>query len=261
MLELLLPALIIGLSVAAVAGPLGSFIVWRRMAYFGDALAHGSLLGVALGLLIDWPLILMTFVACIAIALALVSLEHRRRLSNDTLLGILAHSTLALGLVLISLQDGRPVNLHAYLFGNLLTATLQQAFWLCITCLLVGVTLTRVWRPMLNITINEEVAQIEGVSVWITKLFLMTLVAVVIAIGMRVVGILLITSLLIIPAATARQHSKTPEQMALFASLAGCSAVIIGITASAYSNVPTGPAIVLSCSMLFLMTLLKKSRQ
>lgn len=258
MLELLLPAIIIGLSVAAVAGPLGSFIVWRRMAYFGDALAHGSLLGVALGLLLDWPLILMTFAACITIALGLVSLEHRRRLSNDTLLGILAHSTLALGLIVISLQDGRPVNLHAYLFGNLLTATLPQAIGLCITCAIVGAILMTVWRPMLNITINEDVAQIEGTSVWITKLFLMTLIAVVIAIGMRVVGILLITSLLIIPAATARQLSRSPEQMALFASLGGCLAVIIGVASSAYSNVPTGPAIVLSCSLLFLLTLFKK---
>lgn len=260
MLELLLPALIIGLSVAAVAGPLGSFIVWRRMAYFGDALAHGALLGVALGLLIDWPLALMTFIACICLALILVSLEHHRRLSNDTLLGILAHSTLALGLVLISVQDGRPVNLHAYLFGNLLTATLSQALYLCITCALVGIALTRIWRPMLNITLNEDVAHIEGTKMWVTKLFLMTLVAVVIAIGMRVVGILLITSLLIIPAAAARQHSRTPEQMATHASLIGCGAVLLGITVSAYSNVPTGPAIVLSCSTLFLITLLKKPR-
>lgn len=261
MLELLLPAIIIGISIAAVAGPLGSFIVWRRMAYFGDALAHGSLLGVALGLLLDWPLILMTFAACFAIALGLVSLEHRRRLSNDTLLGILAHSTLALGLIVISLQDGRPVNLHAYLFGNLLTATLPQAIGLCITCVIVGIILTIVWRPMLNITINQEVAQIEGTSVWITKLCLMSLIAIVIAIGMRVVGVLLITSLLIIPAATARQHSKSPEQMAIFASLTGCVAVVLGITASAYSNVPTGPTIVLSCSVLFILTLFKKPQR
>ncbi|MEJ2668837.1 MAG: iron chelate uptake ABC transporter family permease subunit [Gammaproteobacteria bacterium] len=226
MIELLLPALIIGLSVAAVSGPLGSFIVWRRMAYFGDALAHGALLGVAIGLLIDWPLALMTFVMCIALALILVIMEHRKRLSNDTLLGILAHSTLSLGLTLISLQGGRPVNLHAYLFGNLLTATLSQAIWLSITCAVVGVILTRVWRPMLNITIHEDIAHIEGTSVWITKLFLMTLVAVVIAIGMRVVGILLITSLLVIPAASARQHSRTPEQMAIRASLFGCGAVV-----------------------------------
>ena len=127
MISLILPALLIGLSVAAVAGPLGSLIVWRRMAYFGDALAHGSLLGVAIGLLIDWPLALVTFVLCIALALTLVVLEHRKHLSNDTLLGILAHATLALGLTLISLQDDRPINLHAYLFGTLLTPTLSQA--------------------------------------------------------------------------------------------------------------------------------------
>lgn len=261
MFELLLPALIIGLSVAAVSGPLGSFIVWRRMAYFGDALAHGALLGVALGLLIEFPLALMTFVACIGLALALVSLEHHRRLSNDTLLGILAHSTLALGLVLISLQTSRPINLHSYLFGNLLTATLPQAITLCITCALVGFAVTRLWRPMLNITINEEVAQIEGVRVWITKVCLMTLVAIVIAIGMRVVGILLITSLLIIPAASARQHSRTPEQMALFASIIGCLSVMLGIAVSTVRDVPTGPAIVLSSAIIFVMTLLKPSRQ
>jgi zinc transport system permease protein len=261
MLQLLLPALIIGLSVAAVSGPLGSFIVWRRMAYFGDALAHGALLGVALGLLLDWPLALMTFITCIALALALVSLEHRRRLSNDTLLGILAHSTLALGLVVISLQTSRPINLHAYLFGNLLTATLSQAIGLCVTCGIVGIALTRLWRPMLNITINQEMAQIEGISVWMTKLCLMTLVAIVIAIGMRVVGILLITSLLIIPAASARQHSRTPEQMAINASVIGAIAVLMGIGASTYGDIPTGPAIVLSSALIFVFTWFIRARQ
>ncbi|PXF30709.1 membrane protein [Pokkaliibacter plantistimulans] len=256
----LILALLGGLGVAMVAGPLGSFVVWRRMAYFGDTLAHSALLGVALGFLFSINLNLAVVLCCVALALLLVSLQHKRWIATDTLLGILAHTSLSLGLVAVSLLDNIRVDLMTYLFGDLLAVQPVDLYWIYGGGLLVLALLAWLWTPLLAITVNEELAKVEGVPVERVRLALMLLVAVVIAVAMKIVGVLLITSLMIIPAATARRFAHTPEQMAIYASLIGMLAVCMGLALSWYHDTPAGPSVVVSAFVLFLLSTLAPQR-
>lgn len=253
MAEFLIMALLGGIGVALVAGPLGSFVVWRRMAYFGDTLAHSALLGIALGVLFDINFNLAVISCCVILALILVSMQRQRLVATDTLLGIMAHSSLSLGLVAVSLLDDVRVDLLEYLFGDLLAITPNDLIWIYVGGAVVLLLLWRLWNPLLAITINEELAQVEGVNVTRVRLALMLLIGVVIAIAMKVVGILLITSLLIIPAAAARKLSSTPEQMAVFASLLGMAAVAMGLYASWHFDTPAGPSVVVAALAEFLL--------
>ncbi len=252
MLDLLFRALFGGLGVAAVAGPLGAFVVWRRMAYFGDTLAHSALLGVALGLLFDINLNLAVVVLCVGLALVLVTLQKKHIIATDTLLGILAHSSLSLGLVAVSFLDNIRIDLMAYLFGDLLAISTTDLYWIYIGGAVVLLLLTLFWKPLLAMTVNEELAKVEGYPVEAIRLLLMLLVALVIAVAMKIVGVLLITSLMIIPAATARRVSNSPVQMATMASLIGCVSVGSGLWASYQWDTPAGPSVVVCAALLFL---------
>ncbi len=253
MADFLFRALLGGLGVAAIAGPLGAFVVWRRMAYFGDTLAHSALLGVSLGFLLDVNLNLAVVACCIALAISLVALQRQQLVATDTLLGIMAHSALSLGLVAIALLDDVRVDLLAYLFGDLLAVSTQDLYWIYGGGLLVLALLWYLWEPLLAITINEELAQVEGVPVTSVRLALMLLIAVVIAIAMKIVGILLITSLLIIPAAAARRLARTPEQMAVGAAGRGLVSVGAGLAMSWQLDTPAGPSVVVVALACFLL--------
>ncbi|HAD63029.1 MAG TPA: hypothetical protein DCG27_03130, partial [Alcanivorax sp.] len=178
-------ALLAGLAVALVAGPMGSFVVWRRMAFFGDTLAHGALLGAALALALDVNLYVAVVVACLAIAGALAGLQQQRQITGDTLLGIVAHTTLALGVIAISLQQSVQVDLFAYLFGDLLAVNWGDVLALWAGAVLILVLLAWHWRALLSITVNEDLAQVEGVPVTRTRLILMLLLALLIAGAIR----------------------------------------------------------------------------
>ena len=253
MADFLLHALLAGLALALVAGPLGSFVVWRRMAYFGETLSHAALLGVAMGLWLEISPTLAVIAGCLLLALALLGLQGRQALASDTLLGMLAPTTLALGLVTMSLLDVR-VDLLAYLFGDLLAISRDDLYWVLGGSALVLMLLVPLWRPLLAITVHEELARVEGLPVAGLRLALMLLIALVIALAMKIVGVLLITSLLIIPAAAAQRHARTPEQMAVGASLLGLLAVSAGLTLSWYQDTPAGPSIVISAAALFLLS-------
>ena len=254
--DFLLNALLAGLALAIVAGPLGSFVVWRRMAYFGDTLSHAALLGLALGLLLEVnPTLAVTF-GCLLLAVLLGSLQQRLKLASDTLLGILAPTTLALGLVVLSFMSDVRVDLLGYLFGDLLAVSPTDLLWILGGSALVMLVLTLLWRPLLAITVHEELAQVEGLPVGALRLALMLLIAIVIAVAMKIVGVLLITSLLIIPAAAAQRHSRTPEQMALVASLLGVLAVCGGLALSWFKDTPAGPSIVVCAAAGFALSLL-----
>ena len=261
MVELMLPALLAGLGIAALAGPLGSFVVWRKMAYFGDTLSHASLLGIALGFLLNVNLNLAVIVCCLMLAILLVSLQKQKVIATDTLLGILAHSALSLGLVAVSFLDHVRIDLMAYLFGDLLSVTSTDLLWIYGGVVLVIGLLIALWRPLLSMTINEDLAQVEGINVDRMRLILMLMIGLVIAVAMKFVGALIITSLLIIPAATARRFALSPESMAVIASLLGSIAVILGLALSFHYDTPAGPSVVVSAAALFLFsqTLPKKS--
>lgn len=260
MSEFLVLALLAGVAVALVAGPLGSFAVWRRMAYFGDTLAHSALLGVTFGVLLDINLNLAVALGCLLLALILVALQQNRFLATDTLLGILSHSTLALGLLCVSFFSDSRIDLMAYLFGDILAVSQADVIsvW-AIACVVLGI-LVWLWRPLLAITVHEELAQVEGVPVARVRTVLMLMMALVIAIAMKVVGVLLITALLIIPAAASRRLARTPEQMAVVAGVVGVMAVMAGLAASYWWDSPAGPAIVLSAALVFVLTLFKKQQ-
>ena len=247
-------ALLAGLAVALITGPLGTFVVWRRMAYFGDTLAHSALLGVSLGVILHLPMNLAIALVCVLLALGLILLQGQRQLATDTLLGILSHSSLALGLVAISLAGSVRVDLMAYLFGDILAVAWSELAWIAGVSVGALLALLWLWRPLLATTVHEELARVEGVNTARTRLLFVLLLALVIAAAIKVVGILLITALLIIPAATARRFSRTPEQMALLAALLGTIAVAAGLYGSLQWDLPAGPAIALGAAILFFLS-------
>lgn len=248
-------ALVAGIGFAAVAGPLGCFIIWRRMAYFGDTIAHSALLGVALALLLEIDVVFGVFAMSVAVALALLVLQRLGTLSSDTILGILSHSALALGIVIISLMTWIRVDLKAYLLGDILTVSKFDIAMIYAGGAAVLVLLAIIWRPLLAATASFDLARTEGMQPERARLVFMLLIAAVIAITMKVMGILLITALLIIPAATARRFCSTPEQMAVSSALAGAGAVIAGLYGSLEFDTPSGPSIVAAAMLIFLASL------
>jgi zinc transport system permease protein len=253
--EFMLYALLAGAGVALVAGPLGSFVVWRRMAYFGDTLAHSALLGVAIGVLLEVHPLLAVIVSSLVLAVILVGLQTQKLLADDTLLGILSHSTLALGLVCAGLLADTRIDLWGLLFGDLLTTNRTDLLIIYAAAGLVLVALWSCWRPLIFATLDETLAQVEGIPVVRLRLLLMGLIALVVALALKVVGVLLITSLLIIPAATSRRFSRSPEAMAMGASLLGVAAVSGGLGISYFMDTPAGPSIVLAASSFFAVSL------
>lgn len=256
MLELLtsdffIYALVAGACLATISGPLGCFIVWRRMSYFGDTLAHSALLGVALGLLTGSSLQLSIIVSSLLLAVLLSLLERRPDLATDTLLGILAHSALAIGVVVLALTQNVRINLEAYLFGSLLTITISDLLWIVAISIAVIVVLLSSWNSLLSATVHAEIAQIEGLNVKRLNMLLVVMIALTIAVSMKVVGVLLITSLLIIPPAAARRLSRNPEQMAMMAAVLGVLAVIAGLGAAFWLDTPAGPTIVVLATAFF----------
>lgn len=246
-------ALFGGLGVAITTGPLGCFVVWRRMAYFGDSLAHSALIGVALGLALSIETTFGVLIACIAAAVAITLLQDQKRLATDTLLGILAHSSLAIGLVAVSFLDNVRIDLMAYLFGDILAINGTDLVWVYGGGTIALAGLAYIWRPLLALSIHADIAHAEGVPVRATRLAFTLLLAIVIAIAMKIVGVLLIVSMLIIPAATARRFAQSPEQMAVLAAISGAIAVGGGLTASLHWNTPSGPSIVTAAFVLFLL--------
>jgi zinc transport system permease protein len=194
------------------------------------------------------------------LAIALVLLQKSRLLATDTLLGILSHSTLALGLVCISIFGNTRVDLLAYLFGDLLTASASDVITIAIVSALVLSLIIGFWRVLISMTVHEELARVEGVRVEAVRMLLMLAMALVIAIAMKVVGVLLITALLIIPAAAARRLTQSPEQMAITASLLGLISVSAGLASSFFWDTPAGPSVVLSASGVFALTLARQQK-
>jgi zinc transport system permease protein len=252
----ILYALAAGIALALVVGPLGSVVVWRRMAYFGDTLAHAALLGVALAVAAEQLPMLGVGLIGVSIAVVLFWLEKQRDLSTDTLLGILSHSALALGLIVLSAiqSQGFNINLMTYLFGDLLAVSQFDIALMYASVFVILLVFSQILSPLISISVNEELARVDGVSVEKVRFIFMILLALVIAVALKVVGILLITALLIIPAATARLFSKSPKQMVLISILIAVIAVVLGLVSSLSWDFPAGPAIVVSASFLFFLS-------
>ncbi|MTI00366.1 metal ABC transporter permease [Roseibium sp. RKSG952] len=254
-------ALVAGIGVALVAGPFGCFIVWRRMAYFGDTLSHAALLGVALSLLLEVNMVLAVFVVSIGLALLLMVLRRNETLSSDALLGLLSHSALAIGLVCLAFLTFVRIDLMGLLFGDILAVSKSDLGVIYTGGALVLAALCAIWRPLFAGTVSPELAEAEGMRPERANLVFMVLMAGVIAIAMKIVGILLITALLIIPAATARRFSSGPEVMALWAAGIGVVSVVGGLFGSLKFDTPSGPSIVVAALMIFILSVLPLYRK
>lgn len=246
-------ALLAGLGVALATGPLGCFVVWRRMAYFGDATAHAAILGVALALAFSFSVEAGVLAIALAVALIVAGLSDKG-FGADTALGVVAHAGLALGLVALSMTPGRAINVEGLLFGEILAVGAGDLALIWGGGALVLALLIWRWNALVTATMSEEVAWAEGGNPRREQLVLMVALAVVVAMAIKVVGALLITAMLIIPAAAARPLVRTPEAMALFAVLIGAISVWLGLEFAWAADAPAGPSIVAAAVVLFTLS-------
>lgn len=256
MTEFILRALCAGLLVAAMAGCLGTVIVWRRMAYFGDALAHSSLLGVVLGLLIGIQPIIGVLISCLIFAILLVRLKKKTKLRDDALLGVLAHGALALGLVIWGTMEHANVDLYAWLFGDILAVTKTDLLYITLVSIIVLVSYKLIFQKLVLLSIDEDVAAVEGVQTEKILLIFVALIALFVSAAIQAVGILLTTAILIVPAATARLLANNPASMVQLSVVLGALAVLGGLLLSFIFDLVTGPAIVVvAVAQFFAVTL------
>lgn len=250
-LQLLALPLLTGLCIALVAGPLGSLVVWRRMAYFSDTLGHSLLLGVSLSVLFGVAPWLGALLCCAVLSLLLLSLQQRSSLNADAILGVLSHSSLALGLILISINAQTAGMINQFLFGDILATNANDLVLTVLLCGTVMMMIVLFWRKWIAITVHEDLARIEGLAIAPLKIALMLALAILVAVAMKIVGVLLISALLIIPAAAARQHAASPMGMAMIASALGMCAVVSGLLMSYRWDTPAGPSIIAAAAVFF----------
>ena len=250
-------ALVAGIGVAIVTGPLGCFVVWRRLSYFGDTLAHSALLGVAIAYSFQFNIAISVFLISSLIALILIKLQKRTNLPGDALLGLLAHSSLAVGLVVIGFLTFIRFDIMGLLFGDILAVNVTDLLIIWFGGGLILLVLKIIWKPLFASTVNYELAEAEGLNPDRAKAIFTILMAALIAISIKMVGLLLITGMLIIPAAMARNLSDSPFKMVLFSIIGGLLSVLIGLFSSLEFNTPSGPSIIAAALFLFILSLFR----
>ncbi|MBL0941208.1 MAG: metal ABC transporter permease [Alphaproteobacteria bacterium] len=250
--DFIIYALMAGIGISLITGPLGCFIVWRRMAFFGETLSHSALTGVALGLLFDHAVYMGILGVSILIALLLALFTSQKSLTTDAWLAVISNGTLSMGLIALTFVNSKPIELNGYLFGDILAVSEKDIGIIFASSILILSILFYIWRPLLSLTIHEELAAVEGQSILKIRVLFMLLIAFTVAIALKILGALLLTAMLIIPAAAARQLSKTPEQMAMIAIAISIFSVILGFYGSLVFDVPTSASIVLTSLIAFI---------
>ena len=250
-------ALFAGIGIAFVTGPLGCFVVWRRLSYFGDTLAHSALLGVTMAYTLDLNIAISVFLISSVIALILIQLQKKTNLPGDALLGLLAHSSLAVGLVVIGFLTFIRFDIMGLLFGDILALTTDDLLIIWTGGVLILLVLKLIWKPLFASTVNYELAEAEGLNPDRAKAIFTILMAAVIAISIKMVGLLLITGMLIIPAAMARNISDSPQKMVIFSIIGGLLSVVLGLYSSLEFNTSSGPSIIAASLVLFILSLFK----
>lgn len=248
--DFLIRAAFAAIGTALAASVLGCFVVWRRMAYFGDATAHAAILGVAIALALDISVFAGVAVVAIIVALLIHRLSDRAQ-GTDTILGVLAHGALAFGLVAVTLIPGARINLDAYLFGDVLTVSRGNIVVIWLGAAIVLTTLWWHWSALLTATLSADLATASGIDPRRENLILTLLMAAVVAVAIKVVGALLITALLVIPAASARHGAHTPEAMAVTAMAVGVLSALAGLTLAVRLDTPAGPSIVCAAVVIY----------
>ena len=237
----------------AACGPVGCFILWRRMAYLGESVAHMGLLGAGLGLLIGVNALIGT--AALAIAAALVMARASdRAIPAGTFVGIVGHMGLALGFIVLATMENVRADLLGYLFGDVLALSANDLAWVTGVSLVALAAMALLWKPLLIEAVCGDIAAAEGQSGRLVQTAFLVLVALLVAFGLKVVGALLIVALLIVPPAAARPFARTPEAMAIIAALAGALAAPLGLAAAYATDAPAGPCIVLAAGAIFALS-------
>ena len=249
----ILRGILAGIAVALISGLVGCFVVWKRMSYYGESIAHSSLLGVAFAILMGVSINLGVVFTCLLFGILFLWLQHSKVLSSDTLLGVLAHVTLALGIIIISLNKIK-IDIHAFLFGGILTVSSSDLWGMYLGVLIAVFLICYNWSSLLLVTIDEDLAKAEGVNTLNINLLFTSILTIVVAISIQIIGLLLITAMLIIPAAASRRLTNSPETMALVATFIGIVSVILGILLSVEIDAPSGPSIVLVSAILFFLS-------
>ena len=242
-----------GIAVALISGLVGCFVVWRRMSYYGESIAHSSLLGVGLGILMGIGINLGVIFTCLLFGILFLWLQQSKVLSSDTLLGVLAHLALSVGVIVISMNRVK-IDIHSFLFGDILTVTQNDLWGMYLAVLVVVIIICLNWSSLLLVTIDEDLAKAEGVNPLFINLLLTSILTIVVAVSIQIIGLLLITSMLIIPAAALRRLVNSPETMAVVATVIGILSVIIGIFLSIEIDAPSGPSIVVVSAILFFLS-------
>ena len=253
-------ALIAGIGIALVTGPIGCFIIWRRLSFFGDTLSHSALLGVTIGFFFDINVAVSVFLISSAIALVLLKLQKTTKLPGDALLGLLAHSSLAVGLVVISFLSSIRFDIMGLLFGDILAVNEIDLLIIWLGGAIILLILKIIWKPLFASTVNNELAEAEGMNPERANAIFTILLAAIIAISIKIVGLLLITGMLIMPAAMSRNISNNPQQMVKLSVVGGLLSVLIGLFSSLQFNSPSGPSIITAALVLFILTLIKIKR-
>jgi zinc transport system permease protein len=257
----LVRALVAGLGLAVVAAPLGCFVVWQRMAYFGETTAQAGLLGVALALALQLDFTLGVLVVAVMVALLLLWFGRQEVVAMDSVLGLLHHAALAAGVIATSMIKGPPVDLMGFLFGDVFAVTQWDVAWILVGGAGVLVLVAWLWQPLLRLAVHEELAAAEGVGRERVRALFTVLLAVTIAVAMKIVGILLVMAFLVVPAVAARPLSASPERMVALTALVAAASVLVGLWLSATFDAPGGPSIVLVMSLLAALSLTAAARK
>ena len=250
-------ALFAGIGVAFVTGPLGCFVVWRRLSYFGDTLAHSALLGVTIAFSLEFNIALSVFITSSVVALFLIQLQKKTNLPGYALLGLLAHSSLGVGLVAIGFLSFIRFDVMGLLFGDILAVNVNDLLVIWIGGALILIILKLIWKPLFASTVNYELAEAEGLNPERAKAIFTLLMAAIIAISIKMIGLLLITGMLIIPAAMARNVSNSPKGMIIFSVIGGLLSVFLGLFSSLNFNTPSGPSFIVAALKLFIISLFR----
>ncbi|MCR8549834.1 metal ABC transporter permease [Salipiger sp. P9] len=251
--DFLVRAALAGLGLALAAAPLGCFVAWRRMAYFGDATAHAAILGVALSLALSLPIVAGTLGVALIMALLVATLSERG-LGMDTVLGVLAHSALAFGLVAVTFVPGVRLDLSAYLFGDILAVTRGDLAVIWSGAAAVIALLAWRWQALLTATVSPDLAWASGIDPRREQRILTLALALAVAVAIKVVGALLVSAMLLIPAAAARPFARSPEAMAGIAAGLGALAALGGLWGAYVFDTPAGPSMVCAAAILFAVT-------
>ena len=258
--DFIIRGLVAAIGISIIAGSLGCFVIWKRMSYFSESISHSALLGVSLGIASGIGIHFGLIIAGVLFASLIVILQQRKFLSNDAILGIFSHIALSLGIVVLSIVGDANTDYFGFLFGDILSISVSDIYWVYSVLIVVGSLLVFFWQKLLLLTINEELAVAEGLNQMLYQLLFMLMIALSVSVSVQIVGVLLITSLLIIPPAIARVFSITPLQMVFGAIVVSIVAVFIGLGASMSYDLAAGPAIVIALGSLFILSQLLPSR-